>query len=237
MTRFNIKPPAFRKTPMPSTSPSPINPITGQKKCSTLILSGASGTGKTTICHRLMEKLPDLKLAVSHTTRPRRKTDVDGRDYFFVSESEFEEIKKNGGFLEWANINNNLYGITFDSVKKCQENSEVFIIELDVQGAKSLRKLDFPGTYVFILPPSLEELESRLRERRTETEEKIKQRLQRGIGEIKECLAYDYILTNHEIEESVDNIISIFHAEKFRASRFVPASADIQALLNPQEKD
>ncbi len=207
-----------------------------KNKCVTLILSGASGTGKTTICHRLLEKLPKLKFAVSHTTRPRRKTDVNGRDYFFVSRPEFEEMEKRGEFLEWATINDHLYGTTFNSVEKCQEDSKIFIIELDVQGAESLHKIKFPGAYVFILPPSLEELESRLRGRNSETEESIKQRMARGRNEIKGCLAYDYILTNYDVEDSVDNIISIMNGEKYRASLFTPASPDIQALLNSKEK-
>ena len=221
---------------MPPTSPSLINPVTGQNKCSTLIISGASGTGKTTICRRLLKRLPNLKFAVSHTTRPQRETDVDGQDYFFVSESEFKEKIDRGEFLEWATINDNLYGTTFDSVKKFSEDSEFFIIELDVQGAESLQKLNFPGAYVFILPPSLEVLESRLRARNTETEDKIKQRLERGVMEIKGCRAYDYIVTNYDVEKSVDTIVSIFNAEKFKSFRFVPASADIQALLNPKEQ-
>jgi len=214
-----------------------MNSPVGKKKCVTLILSGASGTGKTTISRLLLEKLPGLKFAVSHTTRPPRKTDIEGRDYFFVSESEFEEMKKRGDFLEWATINGYLYGTTFNSVKQCQQNSEIFIIELDVQGAESLHKINFPGAYVFILPPSLEELESRLRKRNTETEDKIIQRMERGVREIKGCLKYDYILTNYEIEDSVDNIISIVNGEKFRTSLFIPASSDIKALLNSNEKD
>ncbi len=108
---------------------------------------------------------------------------------------------------------------------------------MDVQGAETLRDLKYPGIYIFLLPPSLEDLSFRLNDRSTESEEIIKQRLERGIREIKGCLAYDYIITSHEVEQSVDNIISIFRAEKFRASRFVPASEDIQALLNPEEKD
>jgi guanylate kinase len=210
-----------------------------KNKCVTLILSGASGTGKTTICRRLLEKLPNLKFTVSHTTRPRRSTDVGGRDYFFISESEFEDMKIRGEFLEWATINDYSYGTSFDSIKKSQDNSEVLIIELDVQGVESLHKIDFDGVYVFILPPSLEELEARLRNRKTETEEKIKQRLKRGKEEIKGCLAYDYILTNYAIEDSVDSIISIVNGkgDKYKASNFVPESPGIKALLNYTEKD
>lgn len=211
----------------------------GKNKCVTLILSGASGTGKTTICRRLLEKLPNLKFTVSHTTRPRRSTDVGGRDYFFISESEFKDMKIRGEFLEWATINDYSYGTSFDSIKQSQDNSEVLIIELDVQGVQSLRKINFEGVYLFILPPSLEKLEARLRNRKTETEEKIRQRLDRGKEEIKKCLTYDYILTNYGVEDSVDNIISIVNGngENFKASKFIPESPDIKALLNFTERD
>jgi guanylate kinase len=208
-----------------------------KSKCVTLILSGPSGTGKTTICRRLLEKLPNLKFTVSHTTRPRRSTDVGGRDYFFISEPEFEDMKIRGEFLEWATINDYSYGTSFDSIKQSQDSSEVLIIELDVQGVQSLHKINFEGVYVFILPPSLEELEARLRNRKTETEEKIRQRLERGKAEIKRCLTYDYILTNHGVEDSVDNIISIINGggENFKSSNFIPQSPDIKALLNYTE--
>lgn len=209
---------------------------TRKKKGIPVILSGASGTGKTTICRRLLEKLPNLDFAVSHTTRHRRKTDVGGRDYHFVSESEFKEMVKRDEFLEWADINGNLYGTSFESVKTCQKNSEIFIVELDVQGAESLHKLNFQGAYIFILPPSLEELESRLRNRKSETEESIQQRLKIGKMEIKGCLKYNFVITNHVVEETVDILISILNAEKHRTPQFVPESADIQALLCPEEK-
>ncbi len=202
-----------------------------------MIISGPSGTGKTTICQRLLEVLPNLKFAISHTTRSRRKTDVGGRDYFFVSESEFEEMRNRNKFLEWANINGNLYGTTFESIKICQDNSEIFIVELDVQGTESLRKAKFKGVYIFILPPSLEELEFRLRSRKSETEESIQQRMETGRKEIKKCLKYNFLLTNHDVEETVQTLISIATAEKYRTPQFVPVSADIQALIYPEEKD
>lgn len=221
---------------MPLTSRSTIEIPPEKKRGIPLIISGPSGAGKTTLCRKLLEKLPNLNFTVSHTTRPRRKTDVGGRDYFFVSETEFEEIKNRNEFLEWADINGNFYGTTFESIKKCQENSEVFIVELDVQGAESLHKLNFHGAYIFILPPSLEVLETRLRTRKSETEESLQQRLARGIQEIKGCLKYNFILTNHDVEETVDNLISIVNAEKFRTPQYVPASADLQALFCIEEK-
>jgi guanylate kinase len=200
-----------------------------------LILSAPSGAGKTTLCHRLMEKLPDVKFTVSHTTRSPREGEIDGEDYFFISETEFNNMKARGDFLEWAKITNNLYGTAYDSIKSSHKKGQDFILELDVQGAESLHKLNYPGIFVFILPPSLEELTARLKNRATESEEKINQRLETGLKEIKKCLTYDYILTNREVEETVDNLISIIKAEKCKSDRFIAPAKDIQALLDRKE--
>lgn len=200
-----------------------------------MILSGPSGTGKTTLCKGLLEKLPELRYSVSHTTRSPRENETDGKDYYFISEKEFQAMQERGEFLEWANFNDNFYGTSFESIQKGRANGHDIILEVDVQGANTLRQLKYPGIFIFLLPPSIEELTSRLNTRGTETWEIIKKRIERASGEIKGSLAYDYVLTSHETEESVSNIISIFRAEKLKASRFVSPSAEIQALLNPQE--
>lgn len=197
-----------------------------------VILSAPSGAGKTTLCHRLMEKRPDIKFTVSHTTRAPRKGEIDGESYFFISEAEFQKKRERGDFLEWAIICNNLYGTSYDSIRNFQKSGQDFILELDVQGAETLRHLKYPGIFIFILPPSLEELKARLTNRATESDEKINQRLETGLKEIKKCLTYDFILVNRDVEETVDNLISIIKAEKCRTTRFIPPSKDIQGLLN-----
>ena len=217
-------------------SSSPQYPTFSKEEGIALVLSAPSGTGKTTLCHRLMEKLPDLKFTVSHTTRPPREGEIDGEDYFFISETEFNTMRDRGDFLEWAQINRNFYGTAFGSVKASHKMGQDFILELDVQGAESLRELKYPAIFVFILPPSLEELKARLKNRATESEEKINLRLETGLKEIKKCLTYDYILTNREVEETVDNLISIINAEKLRTARFIPPAKDIQALLDCKER-
>jgi len=201
-----------------------------------LILSAPSGAGKTTLCNRLMEKLPDIKFTTSHTTRSPREEEIDGEDYFFVSETEFNKMKERGDFLEWARICDNLYGTAYQSIKNSHAKGQDFILELDVQGAKSLHEIKYPGVFVFILPPSLEELTARLKNRATESEETINRRLETGRKEIKQCLTYDYILTNCDVEETVDNLISIIKAEKCKTARFTPPAKDIQALLNWKEE-
>lgn len=221
---------------MPLT-PSPANQTIEKMEGIVLILSGPSGTGKTTLCQRLMEKLPELSFNVSHTTRSPRENEIDGRDYHFISVKEFQAKLERGDFLEWTNFNGNFYGTSLESIKISRENGNDIILDLDVQGAKNLNKLKFPGIFIFLIPPSIEELKSRLTSRGTESDAIIRQRMERAINEIKECLEYDYILTSNEVEKSVNNIISIFRAEKLKASRFVPESADIQALFSPEELD
>ena len=222
---------------MSSTFPEPKNQITGYKDGIVLILSSPSGAGKTTLCHKLLEKLPELRFNISHTTRSPRENETDGKDYFFISEKQFQTMRECGDFLEWAIFSDNFYGTSFESIKVSREKGHDVLLELDVQGAQTLRKLNFPGISIFILPPSIKELTARLKGRGTESDEIINQRLEIGIREIKGCLEYDYIVTNHAVEKSVENIISILSAEKLKASRFVPESADIQELLFPEEKD
>lgn len=196
------------------------------------ILSAPSGTGKTTICRMLKERLPDLKLAVSHTTRPPRKGEIDARDYFFISRKQFQDMIEKDEFLEWAPIHNNLYGTSFQTLEDNRKKGRDTLLELDVQGVETLREKKVPGVYIFILPPSIEELLARLRSRGTESEEIIQQRVETGKIEIKKYRLYDYVATNFDSKETTDVIISIIRAEKNRVARFRPVSPDIQSLFN-----
>ncbi len=201
-----------------------------------LVLSAPSGTGKTTVIKKLMETLPGLKFSISHTTRSPREGEQNGRDYFFVSAQEFTKMKEQGAFLEWAEICGNFYGTAFDSIRKFQEQGQDTLLELDVQGAESLRNLkEFAGVFIFILPPSLKELADRLNKRGTESKEIINQRLETGKQEISKLHLYDYAVTNHNIAETAANIVAIVRAEKLRAGRYQPTSDDIAALLKPKK--
>ncbi len=184
-----------------------------------LILSAPSGTGKTTICKVLRGYLPDLKFAVSHTTRDMRKGEVEGVDYFFVSQNDFEAKINNKELLEWAKVQNPL------------NNGYDTLLELDIQGVKALRDMEYPGIYILIFPPSIKELESRLRKRGTDTEEHIQLRINTGKKEIKKYKMYDYVLTNYVVEDTVNFILAILQAEKSRAHLYTPTSNDIKDLL------
>jgi len=199
-----------------------------------LILSAPSGTGKTTTCKVLLERLPNLKIAVSHTTRSIREGEKDGTDYLFTSTEKFEEKIKNNDFLEWAKVHTSYYGTSLKSIETPKKKGNDILIELDVQGVESLRKMKYEGIYILILPLSITEMEARLRKRGTNSEESIKQRIETGKQEIKQYKMYDYVITNDVIEDTVNSILSILYAEKVKSAYYRPSSPDIEALFNDE---
>ena len=196
-----------------------------------IIISAPSGTGKTTTCKRLIQEMPDLRIATSHTTRKIREGETNGTDYFFISKKEFETKRDNKDFLEWAQVHTEYYGTSFESLEKLNQEGYDILLELDVQGVDSLRNMKYDGVYIFILPPSIEEMTKRLRIRGTETEESIERRVNTGKEEIKKYKKYDYVITNFNVEETVKLILAIVHAEKSRVYRYTPTSNDIKELL------
>ena len=196
------------------------------------ILSAPSGTGKTTICRLLKQRLPELKFSVSHTTRKARNGETEGIDYHFISQTDFEKKIQRGEFLEWAKIHKQYYGTTFDTVDRHRKNGDDILIELDVQGAQSLRNINYKAVFIFMLPPSLKDLEVRLNQRDTETENTIRERMEVGKNEIKQLTLYDYILTNFDVEETVENLLAIIRAERCRIELYQPSSPDLSNLLD-----
>jgi len=195
------------------------------------ILSAPSGTGKTTACRLLKQRLPELKFSVSHTTREARNGETEGIDYHFISQEDFEKKVKHGEFLEWAKIHKQYYGTAFDTVDSHRKNGNDILIELDVQGAQLLRNINYKSVFIFMLPPSLKELEIRLNQRHTETEDKIRERMEVGKNEIKQLTLYDYILTNFDVEKTVENLLAIIRAERCRIELYQP-SPDLSNLLD-----
>ena len=196
-----------------------------------IIISAPSGTGKTTTCKRLIQRMPNLKIATSHTTRKIRDGETVGVDYFFISKKEFETKRDNKDFLEWAQVHTEYYGTSFESIEKPQQEGFDILLELDVQGVDTLRNMKFNGAYILILPPSIKEMMNRLRKRGTETEESIEIRVNTGKEEIKNYKKYDYVITNFDVEETVESILSIVQSEKSRVSHYIPTSDDIKELL------
>jgi|TARA_B100000929_G_scaffold283308_1_gene264231 guanylate kinase len=199
------------------------------------ILSAPSGAGKTTVCKLLKQKLPNLKFSISHTSREPRAGEVEGTDYHFITQKEFEKKIKDGEFLEWAKVFKNYYGTASESVDQHLIKGEDVLIELDVQGAQSLRNINYKAVFIFMMPPSLKELEARLNKRDTEPADKIQDRMKVSKKEIQQSMLYDYILTNIEKEETTNNLQSIITAEQLRKERHQPSSADIKTLIDNGE--
>jgi guanylate kinase len=185
------------------------------------VISAPSGTGKTTLLRRVMAHLPGLSFSVSHTTRPPRPGEKNGIDYHYVSKAEFLAMIDQGLFLEHAEVHANLYGTSWAAIdQQCQAGLDV-ILDIDVQGASILRRSrQLAAAYIFISPPSIAELEKRLRGRGTESEEMLAIRLANARIEVQAVKEYEYLVINDQLEETVDLLSSIIVAERARAHRF-----------------
>ncbi len=198
-----------------------------------IILSAPSGTGKTTVCSLLKEWLPHLNFKISHTTRKPRPDEEDGVDYHFISDDEFKKGIKEKLFLEWAKVHGvHYYGTLQGPVLKVLQSGADLIMEMDVQGTEALRKAGFPGVYIQLLPPTLKDLKTRLVERGTEDSSAITRRLKTAKEEIARTDLYDYLVTNDDLEETVETLISIMNAERHRRERFVTSCKEIASLIN-----
>jgi len=184
-----------------------------------VVISGPSGAGKGTICERLKEELKDLKVSVSATTRKPREGEVEGASYFFINEEDFIKRINDDEFLEYAKVYGNYYGTPKKEVFKQLEDGNDIILEIDIQGALQVKKNYPKGIFIFILPPSLTELNNRIERRGTESKEAIIKRMQCAYDELNYAFEYDYVVVNDEVEAAVDKIMHIIFAEKNRAIR------------------
>lgn len=183
-----------------------------------LVISGPSGAGKGTLCNALKEKI-HYGLSISATTRKPRDGEVDGVNYYFLSRKEFEDELKNNGFIEWAEVYGNYYGTPKAPVEKMLRSGQDVILEIDPQGAMNVRKQMPNAVLIFVMPPSYDELASRLHGRGTETEDQIAGRLSCAVGEINTMPSYDYVVVNDDIETATEDILAIISAEKCKTSR------------------
>ena len=183
-----------------------------------VVVSGPSGAGKGTICQVLLEKTP-LAYSVSATTRKPRAGEVDGKSYYFLSVEAFEEMIEKDELLEWAKVYDNYYGTPLKKVEEKLAAGEDILLEIDTQGAMKVREKFPEGVYIFILPPSLAELERRIRGRDTETEDVLQKRLAAAINEIEAGKCYKYVVTNDEVDGAVDSVCAILAAERRLVTR------------------
>ena len=185
-----------------------------------LVVSGPSGAGKGTICKALLNKNDQIKLSVSATTRKPRNGEVHGVNYFFIEKEEFTKMIENCEFLEYAQIYDNFYGTPKAAIIECLEKGQDVILEIEMQGARQIKEVYPEGVFIFVLPPSLEELKSRIVGRGTETQEEIEKRFSCAFEEINQIVNYDYFIVNEDIEKSVSDVEAIICAEKNKVTRY-----------------
>jgi guanylate kinase len=192
-----------------------------QRRGLLFVLSSPSGAGKSTIARMLMDSDDGVAMSVSVTTRPIRAGERDGIDYHFVTGEGFDALVAEGAFLEWAHVFGHRYGTLKREVLKVIEGGRDVLLDIDWQGTQQLKQVDPDIVRVFILPPSMTELERRLRARGTDSEETIRRRMERAAAEISHWAEYDYVLINNDAEKCRELVHNILKAERLKATRRV----------------
>lgn len=185
------------------------------KKGTLVLFSGPSGVGKDTVLDVVLNKNKDLQKSISLTTREIRENEIDGKDYYFITQDAFDDMIKNNEVLEFAQYGKNFYGTPKAPIDKWLDEGKTIILKIEVQGAKKIKELYPDAVGIFIMPPSMDELEKRLRFRGTESEEDIKRRLDIAKSEIEKSVDYDYLVVNDEIDLASDNVLDIVKALDF----------------------
>lgn len=191
------------------------------------IISAPSGAGKTTLCKEVIDILPNLRHSVSYTTRKARTGEIHARDYFFVSPAEFERMVADGEFAEWAEVHGNRYGTALKTLEDYRTSGVDVIMDIDCQGAQLLKKRYRGGVFIFILPPTFDELQRRLEGRNSDSPEVIARRIDCATSEIRESRWYDYIIVNNVFSRAVEELKSVIVAEQCRTSRVLESVAEM----------
>jgi guanylate kinase len=192
------------------------------------VIAAPSGAGKTSLVKALLERKPELHVSTSYTTRPRRPTEQNGREYHFVSIGDFQQLQQRGQFLEYAQVFDNFYGTGRRPVETELAQGNNVILEIDWQGAQQVRRSLPECVTIFVLPPSRSSLEERLRNRRTDSEQVIARRLRDAVGDMSHWNEFDYVVINDDFEKALGDLVSIVesHGEHLRADR-----PDVRKLL------
>lgn len=198
------------------------------------IISAPSGSGKSTLVNEIRQIVPGLYFSVSYTTRAPRGSEQDGREYFFVSRPEFEEMLKKDEFLEHADVFGNYYGTARRFLREAKEKGHDLLLDIDVQGAEQIKKKLPEAVSIFILPPDRKTLEWRLRKRSEDSEETIQRRLATATREIENYPKYDYILVNDRLDESTEGLRSVLLASRLKRSGTPPSAAEQEVLAGAE---
>ena len=201
---------------------------------SLFIVSAPSGTGKTTLCKKLVSSMPDLKFSVSYTTRQQRPGEINNREYTFTGREDFLSMIGRGEFIEWAEVHGAFYGTSRRRLEEIMDSGSDVILDIDTQGAMQIKKKYAEGAYIFILPPSMEILKQRLEMRMTDSQEEIKKRLTTAVSEIKTYSGYDYVIINDIFEKALKEFEAIIISHRVKTRMIDPLWVK-ESLLKQEE--
>ncbi|MCX7015503.1 MAG: guanylate kinase [Candidatus Sumerlaeota bacterium] len=190
-----------------------------KRKGMLIVVSAPSGGGKSSVLRGVMERVDNLSYSISATSRPKRAAEVEGKDYYFIPREEFEKRIKEGFFLEWAEVHGHLYGTPRALVERLLGEGLDILLDVDVQGGLELRRALPQTVLIFVMPPSMNALEERLRARQSDSEDAIRLRLHNAATEIQFWSQYDYVVVNEHLEDAIRGVENIIHVERMRASR------------------
>ncbi len=200
-----------------------------------VVLSSPSGAGKSSLAKEILQRNHKMALSISVTTRTPRPNEVDGKDYHFIAEDKFESLRESGDLLEWAKVFGNYYGTLKKPVTQSLENAQDVMFDIDWQGTQQIsQNMEERVVSIFILPPSINELERRLQKRAGDSEGVIKYRMAQAASEISHWAEYDYVIVNKDFEESLVAMQSIINAERLKRSRQIGLSSFIKSLTEEQ---
>ena len=195
------------------------------------VLTAPSGAGKSSVARRVLERVGQLEFSVSYTTRAPRPDERDGRHYHFVDRERFERMRANGEFLEWAAVHGNLYGTELAATRRVLDSGRDLLLDIDVEGARQVRRGPIDAVTIMILPPAFSALEERLRERGSEGEAERERRLSRSRGEVEGFAEFSYLVVNQELETAVESVRAVVLAERRRTERCAAEALRILATF------